>query len=96
MKKKCVLLKELGYFEVRRFYDMFIEFETDFELVTLPDGLVYRPFNPESDGRAYQAAYLESFEDHWGNISIYDYDQFAKHFDNPDFKEIPLVRGLGW
>ena len=86
-EEKCALLKELGYFEVRRFYDMFIQLVTDFEPVSLPDGLEFRPFNRKSEGRAYQAAYLESFEDHWGNISIYDYDQFAKHFDNPDFKD---------
>ncbi|MCY4106996.1 MAG: GNAT family N-acetyltransferase [Chloroflexi bacterium] len=86
-EQKISLLKELGYFEVRRFYDMLIRFEPHMKPATFPDGLEYRPFQRQHEARAYHMAYLESFRDHWGNISIDDFDQFAKHFDNPDFNE---------
>ena len=86
-EEKIAIIQELGYSEVRRFYEMLIQFEEDFSPATLPDGLELRPFHRESEAREFHKAYIESFEDHWGNISIYDFDQFAKHFDNPDFDE---------
>lgn len=86
-QEKLALLQQLGYFEVRRFYDMLIQFEDDLQPATMPAGLELRPFHLESEARGYHSAYLESFRDHWGNISIYDFEQFAKHFENPDFNE---------
>ena len=85
---KLALLQQLGYFEVRRFFDMLIQLEGEQEAPTLSDGLQLRPFQRDTQARAYHAAYLESFRDHWGNISIYDFAQFAKHFDNPEFDEV--------
>ena len=84
---KLTLLQQLGYFEVRRFFDMLIQLEGEQEAPTLSDGLQLRPFQRDTQARAYHATYLESFRDHWGNISIYDFAQFAKHFDNPEFDE---------
>lgn len=86
-EEKIALLKGMDYFEVRRFYDMLIHFEPQMKPATFPNGLEFRPFQRQSEARAYHMAYLESFRDHWGNISIDDFNQFAKHFDNPDFNE---------
>ena len=85
-ERKINWLQEAGYHEVRRFYDMLILLDEKLAAPTLPDGLALRPFELATQARAYHAAYLDSFRDHWGNISIYEFSQFAKHFDNPEFR----------
>jgi mycothiol synthase len=58
------LFRGRGYVEVRRFYDMAIELQAPPQDPVLPDGLVLDDFR-EGDARAFHAAMIESFEDHW-------------------------------
>ena len=85
--KKMEILQSLGYVEVRRFYDMLIALAEERPKASLPSGLVIKPFQREREARAYHAAYLEAFRDHWGNISIENFSEFEKNFDNPEFDE---------
>ena len=78
-------LAALGYNEVRRFYDMLIQFEGELQPATILPGLELRPFQRKTEARAYHAAYLECFRDHWGNISIEEFERFDKFFDDPEF-----------
>ncbi len=82
-KMRC--LAALGYNEVRRFYDMLIQLEGELQPATIPPGLELRPFQRKTEASAYHAAYLECFHDHWGNISIEEFERFDKFFDNPEF-----------
>jgi GNAT superfamily N-acetyltransferase len=58
------LLRNRGYEEVRRFYEMVIELESEPAVPELPAPLVLDEFR-EEDARAFHAATIESFQDHW-------------------------------
>jgi ribosomal protein S18 acetylase RimI-like enzyme len=58
------LFGERGYREVRRFWEMAIELEEPPDAPELPAPLVLEAYR-EEDARAFHAAMIESFEDHW-------------------------------
>jgi len=58
------LFEARGYREVRRFYDMAIELDAEPIVPELPAPLVLEPYR-EEDARAFHAAMIESFQDHW-------------------------------
>jgi mycothiol synthase len=58
------LLGGRGYQEVRRFYEMAIELQSEPDVPELPAPLMLEEFC-EEDARAFHAAMIESFEDHW-------------------------------
>lgn len=60
----AALFDACGYRDVRRFYDMVIELSTEPRVPELAAPLVLDGFR-EEDARAFHAAMLESFRDHW-------------------------------
>jgi mycothiol synthase len=58
------LLSARGYREVRRFYEMAIDLETEPAVPSLPAPLALDTFR-EDDARAFHGAMVESFRDHW-------------------------------
>ena len=58
------LLADLGYADVRRFFEMAIELDTPPPAVELPDGFTLRAATRD-DGLAFHAAIDEAFADHW-------------------------------
>jgi mycothiol synthase len=58
------LLRDRGYDEVRRFYDMVIELDEPPPEPAVPEGLSLDVFR-EDDAHAFHAALGEAFEDHW-------------------------------
>jgi len=58
------LFRGRGYEEVRRFFEMAIELEAPTPGPAMPNGLVLDGFC-ETDARAFHAATVEAFEDHW-------------------------------
>lgn len=77
------LFEAQGYTRVRTFYQMHIELDQPVEAPPLPDGLVLRPFNAETDAYAVYEAHEEAFEDHWG-FQRDTYDEWAhRKFHHP-------------
>lgn len=60
----AALFRSRGYEEVRRFYEMAIELDAEPAVSELPSQLVLDEFR-EEDARAFHAAMLDSFQDHW-------------------------------
>jgi mycothiol synthase len=58
------LLTDLGYADVRRFFEMAIELDGPLPAVSLPDAFTLHVATPD-DGPAFHAAIDEAFEDHW-------------------------------
>ena len=58
------LLRARGYEQVRIFYEMAVELDTEPDEPTVPSGLVLDAFR-EADARAFHDAIEEAFEDHW-------------------------------
>ena len=58
------LLADLGYADVRRFFEMAIELDAPPPVASLPDGFTLHVATPE-DGPAFHAAIDEAFADHW-------------------------------
>jgi mycothiol synthase len=58
------LFRGRGYEEVRRFFEMAIDLDAPPSEPMVPDGLVLDGFS-EADARAFHAATVEAFEDHW-------------------------------
>jgi mycothiol synthase len=60
----AALLGGRGYREVRRFYEMAIELQSEPVVPALPAPLVLETFR-EEDAAGFHAAMIESFQDHW-------------------------------
>jgi GNAT superfamily N-acetyltransferase len=63
------LLERCGFHEVRRHYEMVIDFDHEPPQPVLPDELAIVTFRPD-DARAFHAASTESFEDEWGHTPM--------------------------
>jgi mycothiol synthase len=58
------LFRGRGYAEVRRFYEMALELDSQPPEPVVPDGVVLDGFRPD-DAQAFHAAIEEAFQDHW-------------------------------
>jgi len=58
-----------GFEPVRYFFEMRRDLSEPIAAVTLPPGIVIRPWEPELDQRTYEA-FEESFQDHWGHVPV--------------------------
>jgi mycothiol synthase len=63
------LFTQLGMRELRRFYRMAIDLDTEPPEPEWPEGLRLDAFEPE-DARAFHDALVESFEDEWGFVAM--------------------------
>jgi mycothiol synthase len=63
------LFEQLGFREVRRYYQMRIVFDRPPEPVAIPDGIELTAFRRE-DARAFHAAMNEAFEQEWGFVAL--------------------------
>jgi mycothiol synthase len=80
----AMLFTGRGYLEVRRFFEMGIEFETAPPAPTLPGGYTIEIFR-EEDARAFHDALDESFQDHWEHHSREFEDWWEQRSNAPDF-----------
>jgi GNAT superfamily N-acetyltransferase len=79
------VLTDLGYTEVRRFYEMAIEFEgPPPPAASLPDGFTLHVATPD-DARAFHAAVDEAFEDHWEHHHRPFEEWWALRTGDPEF-----------
>ena len=76
-----------GYKEIRRFYEMKIDFDDSAITVPeLPDGIEFRPFEAEKHAEAVWYAHQESFRDHFGYVEDRPFDQWRHSLlDTPTF-----------
>ena len=63
------LFEQLGFHEVRRYYQMRIVFDRPPELPVWPEGIELTPFRRE-DARAFHNAMTEAFEQEWGFVAL--------------------------
>ena len=78
------LLADLGYVDVRRFFEMAIELDGPPPATPLPDGFTLDVATPE-DGRAFHAAINEAFEDHWENHPLPFDEWWPLRTGDPEF-----------
>ena len=78
------LLGDLGYADVRRFFEMAIELDGPPPAAPLPDGFTLDVATPE-DGRAFHAAINEAFEDHWENHPLPFDEWWPLRTSDPEF-----------
>jgi len=79
------LYESEGFTENRRFYEMRIDLDTPIEQPAPLDGLELRPFDKDAHAHAVHAAQQESFRDHFGHAEDRPFDEWAHHFDAPNF-----------
>lgn len=72
------------YEEIRRTYEMRIELDEPLAPVVFPEAYTLRPFALE-DGQAVFSAFLESFAEHFGEVSKIPYEQWSHQFGSPHF-----------
>ena len=76
------LFERLGFEEVRRYYQMRIDFTGPPEEPEWPDGVVVTTFRRE-DARDFKAAIDEAFAEEWGHVAM-PFDEWVEHrVDNP-------------
>ena len=78
------LLADLGYADVRRFFEMAIEFDAPPPAVSLPDGFTLHVATPD-DGPAFHAAIDEAFQDHWEHHSRPFDEWWRTRTSDPEF-----------
>jgi mycothiol synthase len=79
------LLTQLGFQEIRRFYQMEVALDSASEPPEPPAGFTIEPFRSE-DARAFHAALNEAFEDDWGfhSMSFEDWKSFRLEAPSTD------------
>jgi mycothiol synthase len=78
------LLADLGYADVRRFFEMAIEFDAPPPAASLPDGFTLHVATPD-DGRPFHAAIDEAFQDHWEHHSRPFEEWWQMRTSDPEF-----------
>jgi mycothiol synthase len=83
------LLVRHGYELVRHYVRLRIEMSEPPVAEEIPEGIVIRPFDPETDLRPTVLAVREAFRDHWGHVER-DLDEELKQWEHwvtedPDF-----------
>jgi len=76
-----------GYKEIRRFYEMKIDFDDDaIAAPDLPEGIEFRPFDKDQHAEAAWQAHQESFRDHFGYVEDTPFEQWQhRNLDRPGF-----------
>ena len=78
------LLRDRGYSEVRRFYDMAIELDGPPSLVDVPAGFTLDVPTRE-DAQSFHGALTEAFEDHWESHPLPFDEWWQRRTADPDF-----------
>jgi ribosomal protein S18 acetylase RimI-like enzyme len=78
------LLAGLGYEDIRRFFEMAIEFDDEPDAAVLPDGFSLHVATAD-DGRAFHAAIDEAFQDHWEHHSRPFDEWWQTRTSDPEF-----------
>jgi len=87
------LLTRNGYEPTRYFFDMVRPDLEDVDIPPLPEGIEIRPVSDEAGYRAYFAADVEAFMDHWGGFD-HSEASFQQWLADPAFDPSLLV--IGW
>lgn len=78
------LFEGAGFREVRRFYRMLVEHDTEPQAAEWPDGVEVGTFE-RGDARAFHAALTESFADEWNFVPESFEDWAERRIGAPDF-----------
>jgi GNAT superfamily N-acetyltransferase len=62
------LIKHMGYTPSRSFYRMHIDFDAAPEIPPPPQGIIIRPYDPETELEAVCHTFVDSFKDHFGFV----------------------------
>ena len=76
------LFDRLGFAEVRRYFQMRIDFEREPEAPTWPDGMTVSTFRRE-DARDFKATLDEAFAEEWGHVDVPFDEWMAARVDDP-------------
>ena len=60
--------QKLGWVSLRSFYRMETDLASAPELPPAPEGILIRPYNPETETEAVYRAFVNAFRDHFGNV----------------------------
>ncbi|HXF84882.1 MAG TPA: GNAT family N-acetyltransferase [Anaerolineales bacterium] len=67
-KAALALFESLGWKRIRSFYRMVIDLEHAPEPQPFPEGIIVRPYNPETELEAVYRTFVDTFRDHFGFI----------------------------
>ncbi|MEB2333537.1 MAG: GNAT family N-acetyltransferase [Anaerolineaceae bacterium] len=76
------LFNALGWKHIRSFYRMVADLDSQPETPTLPDGIVIRPFDPETEMEEVYRTFVDTFNDHFGFIEQPFEKGFAEYKHN--------------
>ncbi len=81
-EKGVALFEGLGWKHIRSFFRMVADLDSQPEAPTLPDGIVIRPFNPETELEEVYRTFVDTFNDHFGFIEQPFEKGFAEYKHN--------------
>ena len=81
-KEGCALFTGLGWKHTRSFYRMVVEFDSAPEAPLFPDGILVRPYNPETELEEVYRTFVDSFKDHFGFVEQPFEKGFAEYKHN--------------
>jgi len=72
----------LGWKHIRSFYRMVTDLDSQPNAPTLPDGIIIRPFDPETEMEEVYRTFVDTFNDHFGFIEQPFEKGFAEYKHN--------------
>lgn len=67
-EKGIALFEGLGWMHIRSFYRMVTDLDTALETPVFPEGVIVRPYNPETEFEQVYQTFVDTFKDHFGFI----------------------------
>ncbi len=67
-EKGIALFEGLGWKHIRSFYRMVTDLDSPPVIPQLPDGIIIRPFDPETELEEIYRTFVDSFKDHFGFV----------------------------
>lgn len=79
-----------GMTHIRTFWEMRIDLDAEIPAPVWPQGIAVRPINPDTEARAYIAAFRDAFRDRWGFVADEPFETVMEHWQHimdtePDF-----------
>jgi len=68
-KNGLALFEGLGWKQIRSFYRMVTDLDSQPEVPPVPEGITIRPYDPETELEAVYQTVIDSFQDHFGFIA---------------------------
>jgi GNAT superfamily N-acetyltransferase len=66
--KGTVLFEQLGWKKIRSWYRMVVDLDSKPEVPPFPEGILVRPFDPDTETEEVYRTFVDTFKDHFGFI----------------------------